>query len=161
MGSRSAGIRRERATLGERLERLSIPEPNSGCWLWLGSIRKNGYGCIGVGHALDGDERTSSAHKISYEYFIGPVPKGKVLDHKCRIRCCVNPDHLEPVTMQENVRRGELAAANKLRFSKQTHCKKGHPLSGENLGFAKGTGYRLCIACRIDFRKNWKAKQRG
>lgn len=154
------GYRRKRATLAERFERLSIPEPNTGCWLWLGHVAKNGYGRMTVGHDLDEGAKTSSAHKVSYEYFVGPVPEGKILDHICRIRCCVNPEHLEPVTHQINVRRGMLSETNKLRFSRQTHCKKGHLLSGENLRLTK-IGFRLCRICQSAFKKSWRNKQRG
>lgn len=66
------------------------------CWAWQGSIAPNGYGKLGG----------SWAHRLSYETFVGPIPEGLDLDHLCRNRGCVNPDHLEPVTRKENLRRG-------------------------------------------------------
>jgi hypothetical protein len=94
-------LRKKNANIEEKLASRYIPEPNSGCWIWLGNIKKNGYGSLTVG------EKNLYAHRLSYEISNGPIPKGKVLDHKCRVRCCCNPDHLEPVTQHENVLRGK------------------------------------------------------
>src|SRR6516164_7314046 len=77
-----------------------IPEPNSGCWLWFGVQTKDGYGRWG------GGANRKLAHRISYERAKGPVPIGMQIDHLCRVRCCVNPDHLEVVTPLENNARG-------------------------------------------------------
>ncbi len=75
-----------------------IGEPNSGCWLWAGFIHpKNGYGS----YRMNG--RTCGAHRASYELHVGPIPDGYDLDHLCRVRSCVNPSHLEPVTRRENL----------------------------------------------------------
>jgi len=79
------------------LEHLYMPEPNSGCWLWLGSISKKGYGKGPNGR---------HAHRTIFEHYKGPIPNKLELDHKCRVRSCVNPDHLEPVTTKVNVHRG-------------------------------------------------------
>lgn len=79
-----------------------------GCWLWVGAIDKNtGYGRF---HAGDG-RRTVNAHRFAYETFVGPIPPGLDLDHLCRVRACVRPSHLEPVTRRENLLRGETLAA--------------------------------------------------
>lgn len=77
-----------------------IPEPNSGCWLWFGATTERGYGVVVA------NGRSIRAHRISYETAKGQIPEGLVLDHLCRVHCCVNPDHLEAVTQLENVRRG-------------------------------------------------------
>jgi hypothetical protein len=127
-------------TIRARLEKHSMPEPNSGCILWLGSLDSNGYGQIGVGADADG---IVSAHIASYETAVGPVPQGLELDHKCRVRCCINPLHLEPVTHRENMLRGEGSSGKRAR---QTHCKNDHPLSGENLKINK-RGHRSCRTC--------------
>lgn len=71
-------------------------EPNSGCWLWSGADNGVGYGKF----------RGRYAHRISWEMHKGPIPDGMHIDHLCRVRCCVNPEHLEPVTNRENARRG-------------------------------------------------------
>jgi len=81
------------------------PEPNTGCWLWTGGLFPNGYAQFRAG------KYKVKAHKWIYEQLIGVVPKQLELDHKCRIRSCVNSQHLEVVTHQENVLRGEGIAA--------------------------------------------------
>lgn len=77
-----------------------MPVPESGCWVWTDEDNHSGYGVFWDG------KRSWMAHRFSYEHFVGPIPEGLTLDHLCRVRCCVNPKHLEPVTIQENVRRG-------------------------------------------------------
>lgn len=74
----------------------------SGCWLWTANTNR-GYGNFTVAG------KTRKAHRISYQTFVGAIPDGLALDHLCRVRACVNPSHLEPVTWAENVRRGDAA----------------------------------------------------
>jgi len=113
-----------------------IPEPNSGCWLWVGSYRGADYGQF----AMAG-KRQKGAHIYSFEFFVGEVPIGLELDHKCRVTVCVNPDHLEAVTHAENLKR-----------ARRSHCGKGHSLTGENLYVwidpVTGWERRYCIACQ-------------
>lgn len=78
---------------------IAIPE--CGCWVWLGELNRNGYGRVSV------RGRKMMVHREVYERLVGPIPEGLVLDHKCRVRCCANPYHLEPVTVQVNTHRGE------------------------------------------------------
>lgn len=118
-----------------------------GCWLWTGHRTSGGYG----GVALSG--RSLRAHRVAYELLVGPIPEGLQLDHLCRVRLCVNPDHLEPVTQTENVRRGFGVGGINYR---KTHCPQGHPLSGENLIYrTAGTGHlgRTCRICRAESKK--------
>jgi hypothetical protein len=88
-------------TLEEKLEARIERIPECGCWLWMGRLNRNGYGRL----YHEGSE--PMAHRTSYERHVGPIPEGLVLDHLCRVRCCVNPYHLEPVTVQVNTLRGE------------------------------------------------------
>ncbi len=134
----------------DRYNHFAFPEPNSGCFIWTGNLSWNGYGTLKMGYKREGNRRTEWAHRAAYEYFVGPIPEGLDLDHKCRMRCCVNPDHLEPVTRGENTKRGLLPGMLRAQKAAQTHCKSGHPLSGDNLKMSVSGG-RLCRACR----KKW------
>src|SRR5579859_3739115 len=96
----------------------------NGCWEWLRVRDKDGYGTICFQH------KNLRVHRFFYEKIIGPIPEGFTLDHKCRFTACGNPCHLEPVSIGVNVLRGFNPCAENAR---KTHCKKGHPLSGENL----------------------------
>lgn len=80
----------------------------TGCWWWLGALTaREGYGSFSIGSRKDGTRKNVSAHRWIYEQLVGPIPKGLHIDHLCRERRCVNPDHMEPVTLGENVLRGE------------------------------------------------------
>ena len=119
-------------SLRERFESLYVPEPNTGCWLWTGSIKPAGYGQIEAGGRKTGTRRNALAHRLSYEMFVGPIPMGLDLDHLCRVRSCVNPAHLEPVTRSENCRRGNTGKNSPIRSRSITHCARGHPRGGAN-----------------------------
>jgi hypothetical protein len=110
---------------------------DSGCRVWRLARDRYGYGRIKTGGSHRG------AHRVSYELFVGPIPDGMHLDHVCRNRCCINPDHLRVVTPVENVMLGRSSPA--LNAAK-THCKRGHPLSGANL-YLWGRS-RICRTCR-------------
>lgn len=135
-----------------RLEHKFIPEPNTGCWLWLDHIDANGYGKISF------RGRPAMAHRVVYEFYRGPIPRGLCLDHLCRCRCCVNPDHLEAVTLGENTRRGHVGEINRTRLLALTRCKFGHPLSGENLYVVERTGQRVCRACKLQHKRNYNGR---
>jgi hypothetical protein len=119
------------------------------CWLWE-NPKKSGYGEIKI------DGKMEKAHIISYRMDIGPVPKGLELDHLCRNRSCVRPDHLEAVTHIVNVRRGLAGAYNKIK----TNCRNGHPFSGENLRI-RPNGKRNCRACYRKYALKSYHQKRG
>jgi hypothetical protein len=128
----------------ERFEKKFIPEPNSGCWLWLGATSKNGYGVV----RLSNPRRMTGAHRFSYELFVGPIPDGFTVDHQCNNIACVNPNHLKAMTQLDNGRRYTEAI---------THCPQGHPYDEKNTRIIKGygvnDGYKLRV-CRICFRES-------
>lgn len=122
-------------------EERCLPVPWSGCWLWIGSIsEKSGYGVFRIGL-----HRNIGAHVFSYEKYKGKVPDGLVIDHLCRVRCCVNPDHLEAVTQRVNNERSSSPSA--LNAAK-LYCKNGHPFSAENTYLQPGRVHRTCRICR-------------
>lgn len=126
------------------------------CWLWRGEIAGNGYGVLTLNYDPK-DRRRSRAHVFSWEIHNKvPVPKGLCLDHLCRVRACVNPTHLEPVTQRENILRGISSSALN---AKKTHCKRGHPLSGENLFICQGT--RQCCICSRAKVNRYRARIRA
>jgi hypothetical protein len=118
-----------------------MPTPESGapCWLWTGPLMPNGYGKW----RLPG-RRERPAHLLSYEHYIGAMPYGLQLDHLCRVRACVNPAHLEPVTASVNTDRQD--HANRRKDS----CPRGHPYAlDEDGAFVRGRdGRRRCAECR-------------
>lgn len=111
-----------------------------GCWIWDGSRFPTGYGRLTLGG------QTYYTHRIMHMIFVGEIAKGLHTDHLCRVRECCNPDHLEVVTCRENILRSPIAPAA-VNASK-THCKRGHPLSGDNLELLEGVG-RRCRTCAI------------
>lgn len=118
---------------------------DSGCWQWTGSFDgRYNYGRASLTRPGT-TRRRWIAHRLVYEFLIGRIPDGMQLDHLCKNRGCVNPDHLEPVTALENVRRS--AAADYWRA--KTHCPREHPYDEANTGYTKRGG-RICRACARD-----------
>lgn len=133
-----------------------MPEPMSGCWLWLGCVGRYGHG------KLTYKRRGKDAHRLVYELLVGEVPKGLVLDHRhCDNPSCVNPDHLLPSTYRQNTLRSKKTLASK--FLERTHCKNGHPFSGDNLSSEPRSKSRICLACRkarSGYEKEWVKNNR-
>lgn len=135
-------------TVEERFQE-KIHVDGAGCWLWKRYTHK-GYA------RFRAEEKTVDAHRWAYERYVGKVPKGLQLDHLCRVRRCVNPSHLEPVTSRENCLRGFGLSAQRAR---QTHCLRGHPLSGGNLSYAGvGRTHRRCLKCHALRERNRRAR---
>lgn len=127
-------------------------EKTDTCWLWIGKKLPAGYGQIGTR-----DHKHILVHRLSYELHKGPIPEGLHIDHLCRMPACVNPDHLEAVTAQENILRGKTHAA---RNKDKTHCDRGHLFDDANTYWAKNGAERICRACKtLLARKYYAAKK--
>jgi hypothetical protein len=121
------------------------------CWLWTGagSTGRDGYGRYKLGDHL------LQAHRIAYQWLVGPIPEGLTLDHLCRRPSCVRPDHLEPVTNRENILRG---TSNSARNARKTHCHRGHPFDEANT-YPHPSGGRDCRTCRNQANAAAKARR--
>lgn len=131
-------------SLEQLLEKSTYRDPNSGCWVWTGSVCVDGYGKARNSHL----PKETLAHRMSWHIRYGEIPAGTEIDHLCKVRCCVNPDHLQAVPHSENVRRGDYKTNHRNRI--KTHCKRGHVLDGENLLVETYDGIRMrkCRECR-------------
>lgn len=131
-------------TLVERLHEHSIPEPNTGCWLWIGDSIKGGYGRIRM------LTKNKLAHRISYECFVGAIPEGLEVHHKCNNPSCINPLHLVPMTGRENsLLSSSLASLN----AKKVFCKRGHEFTPENIIYNRNGRTRRCKLCTVQLAK--------
>ena len=141
--------------VGDDLSRLlsRTKKQEDGCWVWQGARLTNGYGSVRV--LRDGVSKAALAHRLAYELVSGPIPAGMQLDHLCRVRHCINPTHLEPVTQVTNILRGESPWARRKR---QTHCIHGHPLAGANVRVRRD-GTRQCRECDREQQRR-KAQRR-
>lgn len=118
---------------GDPLTRYEVDA--NGCWIWQGATHASGYGVIRIA-----DDQNAYAHRFFYEHHIGPIPEGLTIDHLCRVHACVNPEHLEPVTLRENCQRFIHPA------SLRTHCVRGHAFDEANT-YRNPAGRRECRAC--------------
>ena len=146
------------STVNERSQGISNPaysstderfwskvDASGDCWLWSAGRVKAGYGCYSVWLG-EGKVVAHYAHRYAYRNLVGEVPNGLDLDHLCRNRLCVNPDHLEPVSRRENLRRsGATHVGTK-------HCPKGHPYDEANTYVFVRKGQGPCRRCRECFR---------
>lgn len=138
------------ARLRQKIEDRSMPEPNSGCTLWLAGSNGADYGTVQI------EKRVFLAHRASYELVRGPIPRGLVLDHKCRVTFCINPDHLEPMSVLQNSMRSPYYTGRKM------YCPSGHPYAGRNLILRTRADRSITRACRecVRIKKAQKKKSR-
>lgn len=121
------------------------------CWLWVGPLKKDGYGIA----AFDG--RTRQVHRVAYELAVGSIPAKFTVDHLCRVRNCVRPEHLELVNGAENTRRAQEANGT---GQYATHCPQGHPYDEVNT-YVDKRGFRYCKTCQRQRTREWRERRRG
>lgn len=131
------------------LEQYISPEPNSGCWLWTSTLDKDGYPLASRSRKLK-LPRTVRAHRALYELVVGVIPDDMTLDHLCRLKCCVNPKHMEVVTNKINILRSDGRCAINAR---KTHCKEGHEFDAVG-----SRGERRCSQCYNLYQKLYKRR---
>ncbi|MFH8619155.1 HNH endonuclease signature motif containing protein [Streptomyces sp. NPDC017979] len=121
------------------------------CWEWSAGLTPAGYGKFWQGG------KTRLAHRVSWELLVGEIPDGLPLDHLCRNICCVNPDHLEPVSTAENTARSSNRQALAAQKAAVTHCSNGHSYADHSVIDHRGT--RLCIPCRTARRERHRDRR--
>lgn len=142
----------------ERITSLSIPEPNTGCWIWLGAMFHSGYGAFK--RVMASGKKESLAHRVSYLMFRGEIPVGKEIDHTCKNRSCVNPNHLRAVTHSENLLSADHSASAANHPNKRkTHCKYGHPFDSTSTYVKRSSTGRHKRKCRICIAAAKRAKR--
>jgi hypothetical protein len=124
-------------SLPERI--LSRIEKTDTCWLWRGAIKENGYG------KTSWEGKPAYSHRVVYTQLVGPIPEGLEIDHLCKVRNCVRPEHLRVTDRSGN---------NSNRTLK-THCKNGHELVGDNVAIRGDNGGRRCRACTRETGRRW------
>ncbi|MEU2992920.1 HNH endonuclease signature motif containing protein [Streptomyces griseoincarnatus] len=118
--------------------------------IFTGHVNPGGYGVIKSQGAMH------NAHRVAYEVLVGPIPEGMHIDHLCRVRRCVNPHHLEPVTQRENTLRGDGPTAI---HALKTHCPQGHPYDEVNT-YVCSAGRRHCRKCKREREREYRAAHR-
>jgi len=141
------------------LENISVND-QTGCWDWIGSCQPSGYGQLNL-QREDGAARPELAHRISYRVFRGPIPTNinrPTIDHLCRNRKCVNPEHLETVSNRENILRGTAPSA---MYARRTHCNYGHEYTENNLARRSNRRVRECKICKSNSQKKYKRNKKA
>ena len=145
-----------RGTADQRFE-AKVKKLENGCWEWQGAVSSIGYGRFPLRQA-DGSFINGYAHRWAYQRWNGEIPPGTEIDHLCRNRRCVNPEHLRCITHRENMLAGDTIAS---RNAAKTRCKRGHEFTVENTGRTNGNG-RSCRTCRREYMRvylpKWRAK---
>lgn len=133
---------------------IATTRPVTPCIPWTGKVCPKGYGLVWSGN------RYVRAHRVSYEKAKGPIPAGLVIDHLCRNRSCTNPDHLEAVTDEVNIMRGDGLAP---RFAARTHCGHGHEFTADNIKWRYSGKYKIrrCLQCWRADKRAWQARKKA
>lgn len=153
------------AELVGRLERMSIPEPNSGCWLWTATVAPNGYGRISV------QGRMALAHRLSFQLFCRPLQPGEQACHRCDNRLCINPDHLFAGTAADNaqdaIKKGRRSAGSawggegnpnrRLTENDVREIRRLHAAGARGVDLARAFGLTRSGVCEITKRRSWGA----
>ena len=126
----------------EKIRDRCVELPWSGCWVWMGLVCSEGYARFKL------NCKGQNGHRAMYVALRGPIAKDLTVDHLCRVRCCVNPAHMELVTIQENCHRQE----------RKTHRKHGHAFTDDNT-FLDTNGCRNCRTCRLNRLRRWRLKR--
>lgn len=122
------------------------------CWIFTGALT-NGYGKI-----YGPNKKYHRNHRLSYETFVGEIPKGLVIDHICRNTACFNPKHLRPLTDKENILIGIGPTAVN---AKKTRCRNGHKFTKANTyRYGPKNNYRGCKICRVQTTRIWRSKNK-
>lgn len=132
-----------------------VEADDNGCWIWTAARNPgNGYGRF-YGAKADPSHPSTVAHRVAYEHYTGPIPDGMEIDHVCRIRACVNPAHLEPVSRLENVHRANAALS-------LDRCKNNHALTPDNAYYPNSnTGRPKCRECNREAVRAYQDRQRN
>lgn len=138
-------------TKKDKVRFWSYVDKSTLCWNWRGTITQYGYAQFRAG------SESYRAHRLSYLWAKGIIPKGLVLDHLCRNRNCVNPEHLEAVTIKVNILRGVGFAA---KNSKKTHCPEGHEYTPDNVYLDK-TKRRHCKICHAERQREYLLRKKS
>lgn len=137
----------------ERLKKRCRVDAETQCWVWQLKKDSEGYGSVKINH------KNWLAHRAAYHWFVGPIPDGKTIDHLCRNTGCINPAHLEAVTMRENILRGTGPGALAVRTNK---CFRGHSLDDAEILFRNGKPRsRACVKCKRYRRAKRNAERRA
>jgi hypothetical protein len=121
----------------------------NGCWEWRGARNQKGYGNI----RIESYGPAKSAHRVAYAELVGPIPDGMEIDHLCKNRACINPQHLEAVTRTTNIQRVD---------QRKSVCKNGHEMTPANTRiYTTKQGYeaRKCSACAREFTRQYRLRK--